>query len=155
MLFTRTFAFALLCLAVTVPAAPTDPSVIVARESPSDLQRKLYSSTTNTNRLGAFSVRARTIGMLSANRCNFDLFFTFTFVDARESPWATRDIDLGLEARELHIRSTVVWKTASMLNPSGNGAKAQQARTLRAQYEHFIRDWADRKGGASAKVIIQ
>ena len=82
MLFTRTFAFALLCLAVTVPAAPTDPSVMVARESPLDLQRKLYSSTTNTNKLGSLSVRAP-IGTLSANRCNFDLFFTFTFVVAR------------------------------------------------------------------------
>ena len=71
MLFTRTFAFTLLCLAASVPAAPTDS------------QHQFRSSLANLNKLESLDVIARPIGTLSANRRNFDLFFIFTFVVAR------------------------------------------------------------------------
>jgi hypothetical protein len=60
-----------------------------------------------------------------------------------------------LEERELVVRSTIVWSDPSLLNQKGKSAKAEQGRTLKAQYEHFIRDWAETKFGKDVYVRIQ
>lgn len=63
---------------------------------------------------------------------------------------------LELAKRELDIRSTVIWTDPQTLEQKGNSVKAQQGRrTLKAQYEHFVRDWADKKFGNKAYVRIR